>query len=194
MPRSNSTSTLLANREVSICIDSHMLSASLVLSLASVRLKPQLEVLTSVVERFAKQEVSPIVQIYLAPQGKENCPLYRPGCCIPRDVIRLVQIAIEEPLLHELEQFVLDSRPTTAELTKVELLMRTTADSAPVFTPVQSSGIVNRSTSPTEGKPAKESKPNLCGMARQVRTNSSAVACGLKRAFKHRPGSMTFKL
>jgi hypothetical protein len=57
-------SALLANRKVSICIDGNMLRGCLTLSLAPVRMSPSVELLKSIVEEFATEEVPPVVRAY----------------------------------------------------------------------------------------------------------------------------------
>jgi hypothetical protein len=170
---SRSNNALLANRVVSICIDSSVSCGCLTLSLAPVRMDPSARLLTTLVEEFAREEIVPVVQAYLSLQNKENSPLYVPGCAVPRDIHRLVQVYIERPLMEELECFVLKSKPKTVQAEKVEMIISTSAVGfAPVFAPVQSHG----SGSLTTSKPAKDSKPQLPPVAQEVRVFSNYVA------------------
>jgi hypothetical protein len=176
MTRSNKNNALLANREVSICIDSSVLCGSLTLSLAPVRMSPTFQVLTSVVEQFAEEEIAPVVRAYLDSQDNltENSPLYVPGSDVPRGIHRLVQIFIERPLMDEMERFVPTSQPKEVAAQKVEMLIRTSAVvRAPVFAPIQSHQQGHDSGILTSSKPAKDSKPRLPAVVQEVRIYSN---------------------
>jgi hypothetical protein len=174
---------LLANREVSICIDSNMLRGCLTLSLAPVRMSPTVPVLTSIVEQFAREEVLPVVQAYLK-SPKEDILLYVPGSGVPRTVLRLVQIAVEVPLMEEMERFKLvpNSQPQAVPAEKIEVSIHTSPSViTPVFVPVQSNEFnhARDSRSVTGDQPAKESRPRLPIVAQQVRIFSSYIVCGM---------------
>jgi hypothetical protein len=104
MPRTQSS--LLANREVKISIDNSVLRNSVRLSLSAVRMQPETKVLTTVVECFAREVVSPLLQAYLKSpefEGNEGNVFYLQGTDVPRDVYRLVQVAIQDDLMEEME-------------------------------------------------------------------------------------------
>jgi hypothetical protein len=132
--------------------------------------------LTDVVGQFATHHVSPAIRLHLISQKKDNTSLYLPGSDVPCDLHSLLQIAIQAPLTDELEQFVLKPRlkPPTAQ--KLELLIRTTAETvAPAFAPMPSVGHAQGSNSSTEGENANDRKPKLSSVAQQVRRKSASL-------------------
>jgi hypothetical protein len=163
---SRTKSNLLANRKVSIYIDDSVLCTSVTLSLSAVRMEPSVGVLTSSVELFAKEVVSPLVQAYLGPD-KENIGLYLQGSDVPRDVYRLVQVAIGAELMDEMERHGPNPQFKIPPAKLVELNIRSSPDVvAPTFAPRHRCEQDRCLTS----QPAREKKPKLSGTAQEVRT------------------------
>jgi hypothetical protein len=87
-------------------------------------------------------------------------------------------MAVEEPLVDELDAFKQGTQskaPSPTQVKQVDLLIRTTADVvAPVFAPAHSHGNqLHGSLTSTCSEPAKARKPKLPSMVQEVRTNSN---------------------
>jgi hypothetical protein len=138
-------------------------------------MKPSVDLLTSVVERFAKEEVYPRVQSYLRAQGKDGSSLFLPNSDVPRDVYRLVQLAVEDPLMIELENFSPGSKAPPVKQVKIEI--RTSADVvSAAFVPVQyhGHGHSHARSSTALSKPDHETSLRLSNRQQEVRTNHTA--------------------
>jgi hypothetical protein len=172
MPRSRKEKPdLLANPQVKVRIDDSMLGNAITLSLASVRMKPSVELLTRVVGLFAKEKIVPVIQAYLK---KDGVALYLPGSDVPYDVHRLIEVLLEEPLANELEAYMRMPRSQleAPEAKVVEFSIRTSPDIlTPHFAPVQSHGAHSHGSLSSACPPAIEKKHHLSKRAQEVRAN-----------------------
>jgi hypothetical protein len=136
----SSRDPLLADREVTIQVDDKELSESLVLSLAAVRMEPDLCKLTSTIKDFVADDVSPYVQRHLKSLGKADDDLYMAGSDIPRTIPQIFKIAVVRHLEGELEEFRKQRNSQAASKKKIPVLlqMRSVPDvvAAPSFVPV----------------------------------------------------------